>query len=150
MAVRCINLHQNVSHSKVVVARGKHKGLCCACVGRLGSGNTTKGIRKSRSALKGIGQTRGHDGKRISAASVGFDAHRQKLLQLLARGADVSTVDKYVDNLVRGTLQRRALYVQKVTLVEAPCGEDSAIAQASADLVGASLRIIKPTIDQEF
>ena len=149
MSRRCANIHEKVSHSRVVLTTGRHAGLCCACVGRLTKGNRTKGAKKRRASLLGIGHALSRCGKQVSAAAGGFDAHRHQLLQFLAQGAGVSTVDRYVDKLIRETLERRAAYVQRVTVVEAPCDEDSEIAQANADLQGASLRITKPSGDQE-
>ena len=104
MPRRCLHFRVKAQHSKVVITTGKYKGLCRACVGRLSSGNRTKGPRRRRAALLGIGHALSRCGKQVSAASGGFDAHRQKLLQFLAQGAAVSTVDRYVDKLVQETL----------------------------------------------
>ena len=153
MVKRCINADPTVCHSVARVPAGKNKGLCYACCARKGRGNRVCGIRKSRCALKGLGQStrsaklprsRCIPRRRVSLATEGFDSHRRQLLSFMVKGTAATEVNKYVNTLVHATLRSRAAHVQRVTLVEAPCGQDSEIAQANADLQGASLRIVKP------
>ena len=136
-----------VCHSKHIVKSGKYNGFCYACCARLGSGNKTRGIRKKRAALKGIGRRLKNNHSAASLANRGFDKHHERLLDLVSNESCVDEMDKYVTEVVQQTLRIRAPHVQKVTLVEAPCDVDSSIAQANADLMGASLRIVEPTAE---
>ena len=133
-----------VCHSKHIVKSGKYYGLCYACCARLGKGNRTCGIRKRHAALKGIGR-RVKNTRTTSMANKGFDKHREKLLDLVSHGSCADEMNQYVSKVVKQTLRIRAPHVQNVTLVEAPCDVDSSIAQANADLMGASLRVVEPT-----
>ena len=141
---RCKNKEQ-VCHSKKCVRSGKYAGVCYACCARLGAGNRNKGITKRRAALKGMGMKMNPERKTVSNASTGFEAHREKLLEMIQNNEETCAFDRYASMIVEKALRDRTQDLQRMTVVEGPCEPDSSIAQANADLMGASLRIVEPT-----
>ena len=85
-----------VCHSRHIVKSGKYDGFCYACCARLGSGNKTRGMRKKRAALKGIGRRMKNKHRPTFLANKGFDKHREKLLDLVSNESCVNEMEQYV------------------------------------------------------
>ena len=133
-----MDAHKPYKHSAHISSSGKHQGLCMACIARMGSGNRTRGLQKKRIALSCHGQVavKPREKKHIrrSVCVEGSLHHRQELLRFLGMNADPADVVKYVDKILHSVLQVRSAFIQLVTLVEGPCGIDSEIAKANAEL----------------